>query len=56
MVAELTFSGEEIVMYGTLNGNNYKETIYYDAGELVREFAFVDSSLGATDFIYRRYP
>ena len=56
VVAELTFSGEEIVMYGTLNGNNYKETIYYDAGELVREFAFVDSSLGATDFIYRRYP
>ena len=56
LVAELTFSDEEITLYGTLNGKNYKEKIYYDAGELVREIAFVDSSLGSTDFIYRRYP
>tara|TARA_B100000123_G_scaffold5752_1_gene4262 strand:- start:173 stop:331 length:159 start_codon:yes stop_codon:yes gene_type:complete len=52
----LTLSDEEITLYGTLNGKNYKEKIYYDAGELVREIAFVDSSLGSTDFIYRRYP
>ena len=56
LVAELTLSDEEITLYGTLNGKNYKEKIYYDAGELVREIAFVDSSLGSTDFIYRRYP
>ena len=54
--AELNFSGEEIVMYGKLNGKSYKERLYYDAGELVREFAFADSVLGSTDFIYRRYP
>ncbi|GIS22466.1 MAG: hypothetical protein CM15mP123_03680 [Gammaproteobacteria bacterium] len=54
--AELFLSEEEIKIYGTLNGKNYKEKIYYDAGELVREIAFVDSSLGSTDFIYRRYP
>ena len=53
---ELTLSDEEITLYGSLNGKNYKEKIYYDAGELVREIAFVDSSLGSTDFIYRRYP
>ena len=53
---ELTLSDEEITLYGTLNGKNYKEKIYYDAGELVREIAFVDSTLGSTDFIYRRYP
>jgi len=56
LVAELSLSDEEITLYGTLNGKNYKEKIYYDAGELVREIAFVDSSLGSTDFIYRRYP
>ena len=56
LVAELTLSDEEITLYGTLNGRNYKEKIYYDAGELVREIAFVDSTLGSTDFIYRRYP
>ena len=56
LIAELTFSDEEITIYGTLNGKNYKEKIYYDAGELVREIAFVDSTLGSTDFIYRRYP
>ena len=56
LIAELTFSDEEITIYGTLNGKNYKEKIYYDAGELVREIAFVDSSFGSTDFIYRRYP
>ena len=56
LIAELTFSDEEITIYGTLNGKNYKEKIYYDAGELVREIAFVDSALGSTDFIYRRYP
>ena len=54
--AELNLSGEEIVMYGKLNGKSYKERFYYDAGELVREFAFADSALGSTDFIYRRYP
>ena len=54
--AELNFSGEKIIMYGSLDGNNYKETIYYNSGELVRKFAFVDSNLGTTDFIYRRYP
>ncbi|MBA24517.1 MAG: hypothetical protein CML64_07055 [Rhodobacteraceae bacterium] len=54
--AELIFAGEEITIYGSLNGRNYKERIYYDAGELVREIAFVDSKLGSTDFIYRRYP
>ena len=54
--AELIFAGEEITIYGSLNGKNYKERIYYDAGELVREIAFVDSKLGSTDFIYRRYP
>ena len=56
IVAELFFSDEEIKIYGTLNGKNYQEKIYYDAGELVREIAFIDSSLGSTDFIYRRYP
>ena len=56
LLAELTLSDEEITLYGTLNGKNYKEKIYYDAGELVREIAFVDSTLGSTDFIYRRYP
>ena len=56
LLAELIFSDEEITLYGTLNGKNYKEKIYYDAGELVREIAFVDSTLGSTDFIYRRYP
>ena len=56
IVAELFFSDEEIKIYGTLNGKNYQEEIYYDAGELVREIAFVESTLGSTDFIYRRYP
>lgn len=56
IAAELTFVGEEITIYGSLNGKNYKERIYYDAGELVREIAFVESTLGSTDFIYRRYP
>ena len=56
LVAELTLSDGEIILYGTLNGKNYKEKIYYDAGEMVREIAFVDSILGSTDFIYRRYP
>lgn len=56
LLAELTFSDEEIILYGTLNGKNYKEKIYYDAGEMVREIAFVNSTLGSTDFIYRRYP
>jgi len=56
LVAELKFSDEEITLYGTLNDKNYKEKIYYDAGELVREIIFVDSILGSTDFIYRRYP
>ena len=56
LLAELTLSDEEITLYGTLNGKNYKEKIYYDGGELVREIAFVDSTLGSTDFIYRRYP
>lgn len=54
--AELFFSEEEIKIFGTLNGKNYQEKIYYDTGELVREIAFVDSTLGSTDFIYRRYP
>jgi len=54
--AELFFSEEEIKIFGSLNGKNYQEKIYYDTGELVREIAFVDSSLGSTDFIYRRYP
>ena len=56
LVAELTLLDGEIILYGTLNGKNYKEKIYYDAGEMVREIAFVDSILGSTDFIYRRYP
>lgn len=56
LVAELKFSDEEITLYGTLNDKNYKEKIYYDTGELVREIIFVDSTLGSTDFIYRRYP
>lgn len=56
IVAELFFSEEEIKIFGTLNGKNYQEKIYYDTGELVREIAFVDSALGSTDFIYRRYP
>ena len=56
LVAELTHLDGEIILYGTLNGKNYKEKIYYDAGEMVREIAFVDSILGSTDFIYRRYP
>ena len=53
--AELTLSGEEITIYGSLNGNNYKETVFFDSGELVREITFVDSNLGSTDFVYRRY-
>jgi len=56
IVAELLFSKDEIKIFGTLNGKNYQEKIYYDTGELVREVAFVDSALGSTDFIYRRYP
>lgn len=56
LLAELAFSDEEIILYGTLNGKNYKEKIYYDVGEMVREIAFVNSTLGSTDFIYRRYP
>ena len=56
IVAELFFSKDEIKIFGTLNGKNYQEKIYYDTGELVREVAFVDSALGSTDFIYRRYP
>jgi hypothetical protein len=56
IVAELFFSKDEIKIFGTLNGKNYQEKIYYDTGELVREIAFVDSALGSTDFIYRRYP
>ena len=56
IVAELFFSEDEIKIFGTLNGKNYQEKIYYDTGELVREIAFVDSALGSTDFIYRRYP
>jgi len=56
IIAELFFSEDEIKIFGTLNGKNYQEKIYYDAGELVREIAFVDSALGSTDFIYRRYP
>ena len=56
LVAELTLLDGEIILYGTLNGKNYKEKIYYDAGEMVREISFVDSILGSTDFIYRRYP
>ena len=54
--AELTLSGEEITIYGSLNGNNYKETVFFDSGELVREITFVDSNLGSTEFVYRRYP
>ena len=56
LVAELTLLDGEIILYGSLNGKNYKEKIYYDAGEMVREISFVDSILGSTDFIYRRYP
>ena len=56
IVAELFFSEDEIKIFGTVNGKNYQEKIYYDTGELVREIAFVDSALGSTDFIYRRYP
>ena len=29
--------------------------VLHDAGK-VREFAFADSVLGSTDFVYRRYP
>ena len=54
--AELTLSGEEITIYGSLNGKNYKETVFFDSGELVREITFVDSNLGSTEFVYRRYP
>lgn len=54
--AELTLTGEEITIYGSLNGNNYKETVFFDSGELVREITFVDSNLGSTEFVYRRYP
>ena len=54
--AELTLSGEEITIYGSLNGNNYKERVFFDSGELVREIAFVESNLGSTEFVYRRYP
>ena len=56
IVAELFFLEDEIKIFGTINGKNYQEKIYYDTGELVREIAFVDSALGSTDFIYRRYP
>ena len=56
LTAELTLSGEEITIYGSLNGNNYKETVFFDSGELVREITFVDSNLGSTEFVYRRYP
>ena len=42
LTAELTLSGEEITIYGSLNGNNYKETVFFDSGELVREITFVD--------------
>ena len=56
LTAELTLSGEEITIYGSLNGNNYKERVFFDSGELVREIAFVDSNLGSTEFVYRRYP
>ena len=56
LTAELTLSGEEITIYGSLNGNNYKETAFFDSGELVREITFVDSNLGSTEFVYRRYP
>ncbi len=56
ITAELNFSGEEIIIYGLLNGKNYKEKIYFDTGELVREIAFSNSESGSTDFIYRRYP
>ena len=54
--AELTFSGEELKIFGSVNGKNFREKIFYDSGELVREIAFVDSDSGSTDFIYRRYP
>ena len=54
--AELTLSGEEITIYGSLNGKNYKERVFFDSGELVREIAFVESNLGSTEFVYRRYP
>ena len=54
--AELTFANNELKIYGSLNGKNYKERIYYDAGELIRELSFTGSQLGSTDFIYRRYP
>ena len=56
LTAELTLSGEEITIYGSLNGNNYKEKVFFDSGELVREITFVDSNLGSTEFVYRRYP
>ena len=56
LTAELTLSGEEITIYGSLNGNNYKETVFFDSGELVREITFVVSNLGSTEFDYRRYP
>ena len=56
LTAELTLSGEEITIYGSLNGNNYKETVFFDSGELVREITFVDSNFGSTEFVYRRYP
>ena len=56
LTAELTLSGEEITIYGSLNGKNYKETVFFDSGELVREITFVDSNLGSTEFVYRRYP
>ena len=50
----MSFNPKNLIIIG--DGKNYKEKIYYDAGELVREIAFVDSTLGSTDFIYRRYP
>ena len=53
---ELTFTNNELKIYGSFNGKNYKERIYYDAGELIRELSFTGSQLGSTDFIYRRYP
>ena len=56
LTAELTLSGEEITIYGSLNGKNYKERVFFDSGELLREIAFVDSKLGSTEFVYRRYP
>ena len=52
----MTFSEEELKIFGSVNGKNFREKIFYDSGELVREIAFVDSDSGSTDFIYRQYP